>query len=75
MLPLLSNAANRPVEAIDTPLEYYFGAMALVAIIMTWAWLWLRTRDSMRRLAETREAAAELEAAKAADTRTKETDT
>lgn len=67
MLPLLSNAANSAQEslgAIDTPLEYYFGALALVAIVMTWLWLWLRTRDSIRKLAEVRQLAAELEAEK-----------
>lgn len=49
-LPLLAqNAANKPVDdKIDSPLEYYFGAMALLAIVMTWLWLWLKTRQSLR---------------------------
>ena len=49
-LPLLAqNASNKPVDdKIDSPLEYYFGAMALLAIVMTWLWLWLKTRQSLR---------------------------
>lgn len=46
---LLNNAANSDVDAsIDSPMEYFFGAMALIALVMTWAWLWLKTRESLK---------------------------
>ena len=48
---ILSNnaAANSAVDtAIDSPMEYYFGALALIALVMTWAWLWLKTRDTLK---------------------------
>jgi hypothetical protein len=41
-------AQNAPVEPIDTPLEYWFGALALIALVMTWLWLWLRIRERVR---------------------------
>jgi hypothetical protein len=41
-------AQNAPVEQIDTPLEYWFGALALTALVMTWLWLWLRIRERVR---------------------------
>ncbi|MCA8936556.1 MAG: hypothetical protein KDB68_10145 [Planctomycetes bacterium] len=50
-LPLLAqdaaNVSGNTVteEKIDTPLEYYFGALALLAVVMTWAWVWLRLKD------------------------------
>ncbi len=49
-LPLLAqNASNKPVDdKIDSPLEYYFGAMAVLAIVMTWLWLWLKTRQALK---------------------------
>ncbi|MCB9935187.1 MAG: hypothetical protein H6840_05805 [Planctomycetes bacterium] len=48
-LPLLAQNANRPIDdKIDSPLEYYFGAMAVLAIVMTWLWLWLKTRRSLQ---------------------------
>lgn len=46
---LLNSAANTPVDtSIDSPMEYFFGAMALIALVMTWAWLWLKTRESLK---------------------------
>ena len=46
---LLNNAANTEVDmSIDSPMEYYFGAMALIALVMTWAWLWLKTRETLK---------------------------
>lgn len=39
------NAGNAPErETVDSPLEYYFGALALFAIVMTWAWVALRLK-------------------------------
>jgi hypothetical protein len=45
--PLVAqNGANAPVDdKIDTPLEYYFGALALIAIVMTWIWLILKIKN------------------------------
>jgi hypothetical protein len=46
---LLILAQNAPVtDAIDTPLEYWFGAMAAVALVVTWLWLWLKIRARIR---------------------------
>lgn len=46
---LLNSAANTTVDtSIDSPMEYFFGAMALIALVMTWAWLWLKTRESLK---------------------------
>jgi hypothetical protein len=42
-------AQNAPVEEkIDTPLEYWFGGLALTALVMTWLWLWLRIRGKVK---------------------------
>jgi hypothetical protein len=50
MMPvLLILAQNAPVsEQIDTPLEYWFGALAAIALVMTWLWLWLKIRARVR---------------------------
>ena len=48
---LISNnaGANADVDtSIDSPLEYFFGAMALIALVMTWAWLWMKSKDMLK---------------------------
>ncbi|MBZ0138057.1 MAG: hypothetical protein K8I27_17000 [Planctomycetes bacterium] len=47
---LANNAgANASVDtSIDSPMEYYFGALALIALVMTWAWLWLKSRETLK---------------------------
>ena len=42
-------AQNAPVDdKIDSPLEYWFGALALAGIVVTWTWLWLRIRGKVK---------------------------
>jgi len=44
---LLQNAVNAAANAPgkdDSTLELFFGAMALLALAMTWAWLYFRTK-------------------------------
>lgn len=48
---LLILAQNAPTEQIDTPLEYWFGAMAAMALVVTWLWLWLKIRGKVREVA------------------------
>ncbi|MCA8911665.1 MAG: hypothetical protein KDB82_08160 [Planctomycetes bacterium] len=57
---LCAQNANAPVDdKIDSPLEYYFGALALVAIVMTWAWLILKMKNRRQTTPEDLEPAPE----------------
>lgn len=79
-VPLFAqNAANAPAtspaeDRIDTPLEYYFGALALLAIVMTWAWVWLRIKDRPKLPPPDFDTADETEDAEPAETDTRETE-
>ena len=42
--PLIAQNAPPVDDKIDSPLEYFFGALAVIALVMTWLWLWLKTK-------------------------------
>jgi hypothetical protein len=48
LLVWLASANTPEADAIDTPLEWYFGALAVTALVMTWAWLYLKSRERMK---------------------------
>jgi len=50
-------AANSEADRIDTPLEYYFGGLALAALVITWLWLWLKVRGRVQAVAPSEDAA------------------
>lgn len=51
---LASNAVNAPPET-SPELTWFFGGLALFALVMTWIWLWMKMRQSLREREEMRE--------------------
>ncbi|MCB9894981.1 MAG: hypothetical protein H6839_11075 [Planctomycetes bacterium] len=46
--PLMAQNAPPVDDKIDSPLEYFFGALALIALVMTWVWLWMKSKQTLQ---------------------------
>ena len=46
--PLLAQNAPPVDDKIDSPLEYFFGALAVIALVMTWVWLWMKSKHMLK---------------------------